>query len=157
MSEGLDLYQESIKQMAAAAHGHGQLASPDGEAKLNNPLCGDRVHMQVALQGGRIAALAHQTRGCLLCRAAASLLGARAAGLDAAAIDAATNALEALLQEQAAAPPEWPELAMFRPAHAHPSRHKCALLPFRALQAAVRKTVATQTTNSPGRTGHVRS
>lgn len=157
MSAGFDLYQEAIKQMAALAHGHGELASADGEATLNNPLCGDRVRMQVALQGGRIAALAHQTRGCLLCRAAASLLGARAAGLDAAAIDAATNALEALLQEQAAAPPEWPELAMFLPAHAHPSRHKCALLPFRALQAAVRKTVAAQTTTPPGRTGHVRS
>lgn len=144
MSDGLDLYQESIKQMAAAAHGHGLLDSPDGEAKLNNPLCGDRVHLQVTLQGGRIAALAHQTRGCLLCRAAASLLGGRAAGLDAAAVDATANALEALLKEEAAAPPQWPELAIFLPAHAHPSRHKCALLPFRALQAALRDAGAAQ-------------
>ncbi len=144
MSDGLDLYQESIKQMAAAAHGHGQLASPDGEAKLSNPLCGDRVQLQVALKDGCITALAHQTRGCLLCRAAASLLGARAAGLDAAAIDTTANALEALLKEQAAAPPDWPELAMFLPAHAYPSRHKCALLPFRALQAALRAAGAAQ-------------
>lgn len=144
MSEGLDLYQESIKQMAAAAHGHGQLASADGEAKLNNLLCGDRVHMQVELRGGRIAALAHQTRGCLLCRAAASLLGARAAGLDAAGVEAVASALEVLLKEQAEAPADWGELAMFRPAHAHPSRHKCALLPFRALQAALRDAGAAQ-------------
>ncbi len=137
MSVGLDLYQEAIKQMAAAAHGQGQLASPDGEAKLNNPLCGDRVQVQVAMNDGRISAFAHQTKGCLLCRAAASLLGARAAGLDAAAIDATATALESLLRGQAPAPADWPELAMFQPAHAHPSRHKCALLPFRALQAAL--------------------
>ncbi len=139
MSEGLDLYQEAIKQMAAAAHGHGQLTSPEGEAKLNNPLCGDRVHIQVALQGGRIAGLAHQTKGCLLCRAAASLLGARAIGLDGAAVGDITQALEAILGEQAPAPERWPELAMFGPAHAYPSRHKCALLPFYALQAALRE------------------
>lgn len=139
MSDGLELYQEAIKQLAAAAHGHGQLASPDGEAKLNNPLCGDRVRMQLALSDGRIGAIAHETRGCLLCRSAASLLGARAIGLDAAAIDAATLALEATLRDQAEVPADWPELAMFRPAHAHPSRHKCALLPFQALQAALRE------------------
>ncbi len=144
MSEGLDLYQESIKQMAAAAHGHGQLSSPDGDAKLNNPLCGDRVHLQVALEGGRIAGLAHQTRGCLLCRAASSLLGTRAVGLDAAAVDELAQALEAILREQAPPPEHWPELGMFGPAHAHPSRHKCALLPFQALQAALRKAAATQ-------------
>lgn len=138
MSDGPALYQEAIKQLATAAHGAGQLAAPDGEAKLNNPLCGDRVVMQVTLRDGHVTAIAHQTKGCLLCKAAASLLGARGAGLDAAAIDAVTNALEVLLRDQAAAPADWPELAMFHPAHAHPSRHKCALLPFRALQSALR-------------------
>ena len=144
MSESLDLYQDAIKQMAAAAHGHGQLQSASGEAKLNNPLCGDRVYMQVALAGGRIASIAHQTKGCLLCKAAASLLGARAVGLDISAIAATTSALEALLREQAPVPPDWPELAMFLPAHAYPSRHKCTLLPFHALQAALRQAGAAQ-------------
>ncbi len=139
MSASLDLYQDAIKQMAAAAHGHGQLVSPNGEAKLNNPLCGDRVHMQVAMEGGRIAAIAHQTKGCLLCKAAASLLGARAVGMDAGAIGATTQALEAMLTTQAPVLTDWPELAMFLPAHAYPSRHKCALLPFQALQAAMRQ------------------
>ena len=138
MSEGLDLYQEAIKQMAAAAHGHGHLDAASGEATLNNALCGDRVRMQVVLHDRRIAGLAHQTRGCLLCRAAASLLGARAAGLNAAELDAATQALEAMLKDPATASAAWPELAMFRPARAYPSRHKCALLPFHALQEALR-------------------
>ncbi len=138
MSDGLDLYQDAIKQMAAAAHGHGQLEAASGEATLNNALCGDRVRMQVVLHDGRIAGLAHQTRGCLLCRAAASLLGARAAGLNAAELDATTRTLEAMLKEPAMPPTTWPELAMFRPAQAYPSRHKCALLPFHALQQALR-------------------
>jgi len=137
MSEVQALYQAAIKQAAADAVGGGELAQADGEARLDNPLCGDRVRMQVALDGGRIAALAHQTRGCLLCRAGASLLGARAPGMDRTQVDEVTNALAAVLADQAAVPDTWPELAMFAPAHAHPSRHKCALLPFKALQAAL--------------------
>ena len=139
MSGKLDLYQDAIKDMAAAGHGHGRLESPSGAAKLNNPLCGDRVQLEVVLGDGRISAIAHETRGCLLCKAAASLLGARAVGLDAGEVGLLVQSLESLLKDQAPAPPDWPELEMFLPAHAHPSRHKCALLPFRALQAALRE------------------
>lgn len=138
MSGELDLYQEAIKHLANAAHGHGRLVSLTGDAKLNNPLCGDRVHMQVRVESGRIAELAHETRGCLLCRAAASLLGQRAVGLAAADVDAAAAALEAMLARNAEAPSGWPEFGAFNPARAHPSRHKCLLLPFRALQAALK-------------------
>ncbi|MDP2135153.1 MAG: iron-sulfur cluster assembly scaffold protein [Sulfuritalea sp.] len=137
MNEAAALYQDAIKQMAEAAHGHGRLAAADGEAKLDNPLCGDRVRMQVVLDAGRIAAVAHETRGCLLCRAAAAAIGLRAAGSDASGIDAAAAALESLLQQGAPAPADWPQLAMFAPARAYPSRHRCVLLPFRALLAAL--------------------
>lgn len=131
------LYQDAIKQFAQAAHGHGQLAAASGEARLDNPLCGDRVRVQVAVAAGQIAALAHDTKGCLLCRAAASLLGLRAVGQDAAGIEAALAALESLLKDGSPAPAGWPELSMFAPARAYPSRHKCVALPFRALLAAL--------------------
>ncbi|MDZ4255855.1 MAG: iron-sulfur cluster assembly scaffold protein [Sulfuritalea sp.] len=138
MNDANALYQDAIKQMAQAAHGQGQLDRADGEARLDNPLCGDRVRMQVALDSGRISAVAHQTKGCLLCRAAASLLGARAVGQDAAAIEAVADELDALLKGAAPGPAAWPELAMFVPARAYASRHRCVLLPFRALIDALR-------------------
>lgn len=137
MNEAAALYQEAIKQMAQAAHGHGRLTAAGGEAKLDNPLCGDRVRMQVVLDAGRIAAIAHETRGCLLCRAAAAVIGLRAAGQDASGIAAVAAALENLLQQCAPAPADWPELAMFAPARTYPSRHRCVLLPFRTLLAAL--------------------
>ena len=137
MNQGNTLYQDAIKQFARADHGHGQLANATGEAKLDNPLCGDRVRMQVAVVSGRIAAIAHETKGCLLCRAAASLIGLRAVGQDEAGIEAATDALESLLKSGTPAPADWPELSMFEPARAYPSRHRCVLLPFTALLAAL--------------------
>lgn len=138
MNDKDSLYQDAIKEFARTAHGQGQMPAASGEAKLDNPLCGDRVRMQVAVTSGHIAAIAHETRGCLLCRAAASVIGLRAAGQDANGIEAVMHELESMLQEGASVPPGWPELSMFEPARGYPSRHRCVLLPFRALLAALR-------------------
>ncbi|MCF8198502.1 MAG: iron-sulfur cluster assembly scaffold protein [Sulfuritalea sp.] len=143
MSASDSLYQDAIKQFAKADHGHGQLAQASGESKLDNRLCGDRVRMQVALGGDGIVAVAHETKGCLLCRAAASVIGVHAAGKNQASIDAVVQALEAMLKDGAPVPHDWPELSMFEPARAHVSRHKCVLLPFQALREALQKSAVT--------------
>ena len=145
MNASNTLYQDAIKQLAQAAHGQGQLAAATGEAKLDNPLCGDRVRVQVAVASGHIAAIAHETKGCLLCRAAAAVIGMRAVGQDEAGIEAVAEGLEGMLKHAAPAPADWPELSMFEPARAHPSRHRCVLLPFRALLAALRNSPSSGT------------
>lgn len=136
MNTGDSLYQDAIKQFAQAAHGHGALENATGEAKLNNPLCGDRVRMQVALESGRIKAIAHDVKGCLLCRAAASLVGLHGTGLDAAAADDLHKQVAATLAG-GDPPSDWPELALFAPVRPHRNRHGCVLLPFEALSAAL--------------------
>jgi hypothetical protein len=60
MSGARSLYQEAIKQMARPPTATANLKRPR-RSNSNNPLCGDRVRMQVALDGGRIAAIAHET------------------------------------------------------------------------------------------------
>lgn len=146
MNEIDALYQDALKHLAQTAHGGGRLPAAMngkvGEARLDNPLCGDRVSMQVTLGRGHIDALAHETRGCLLCRAAASAIGLRAPGLDPAAIEGVADSLEGSLKHGAAPPAAWPELAVFAPARDYPGRHGCILLPFRALLAALRNVPA---------------
>lgn len=135
MSEAI--YQQALKDLAQAAHGARQLANHDGEAKRDTPLCGDRVKIEVARDGGRITALAQQTRGCLLCRASASALALRAPGLAPEEIESATRALRGMLTAGGAPPAAWPELAVFLPVRGHPSRHGCVLLPFDTLLEAL--------------------
>ncbi|MBN8476079.1 iron-sulfur cluster assembly scaffold protein [Sulfuritalea sp.] len=145
---GIDaLYQEAIKDYARADHGHGRLDAASAAVRLDNPLCGDRISLQVSLAAGRIVAIAHETKGCLLCRAAASLLGKRGPGLDATGVTATTAALEAILEQRSPPPTDWPELGMFAPAGGHPSRHKCVLLPFRALAQAIQQADAVSPAN----------
>ncbi|MGE5526558.1 MAG: iron-sulfur cluster assembly scaffold protein [Rhodospirillaceae bacterium] len=133
-----EIYQRAILELADAATGHGTLPSPDARVFLDNPLCGDGVEMQVNLSDGRITALAHEVQGCLLCRAAASVIGRHAVGATLRDIDAMGAAVSAMLETQTPSSSMWPELAAFMPVHRHRSRYRCVQLPFEALIGALR-------------------
>ena len=83
------LYQDRIVSLAKAKTGAGKLASPTKSARRDNPLCGDRVTIDVKLDDrGRVPEIAHQVRGCLLCQAlAASAWPSVAVGRNAAGIE----------------------------------------------------------------------
>ncbi len=130
------LYQERIVALAKAKTGAGKLVDPTRSVRRDNPLCGDRVTIDVRLDGqGRIAEIAQQVRGCLLCQASASALAAIAVGRDAAGIAAVRHDAERAVgrEEGEAAEP----FAAFAPVRAHKSRQECVLLPLEALKDAL--------------------
>lgn len=139
MSEAL--YQQEILDLARAGHGAGRLAEPEVTVTVDNPLCGDRVTLDLRLADGRIAALGHRVRGCTLCEAAASAIGRHAQGARPAELSAAVAAARAVVAGEAA-DPLWPELLAFRPVSAVKSRHRCVLLPFEALARALAEATA---------------
>lgn len=130
------LYQEQIVALAKAKTGAGKLANPTKSARRDNPLCGDRVTIDVRLDGqGKIAEIAHQVRGCLLCQASASALSSIAVGQDAAGIaDIRHDAERAVGRETGEAREPF---AAFAPVAAHKSRQECVLLPLEALKDAL--------------------
>lgn len=132
-----NLYQAAIMAAAKSAHGKGRLAAPDGSATLDNPLCGDRVTIDVKLADGRIAAVGHDVRGCALCQAAASLIGQAAVGMATDTARALPAAIDDLLVNGVAPPAALADTAMFAPVHAHRSRFDCVKLPFAALAQAL--------------------
>lgn len=132
------LYHEALLRLARSATGAGRLPAPHATAERDNPLCGDDVVLEVSLEDGRIAAVGHRVRGCVLCQASASILGAVAPGRAPAEIARARAELAAMLREAGAVPAApWEELAVFLPVRAVPSRHTCVLLPFDALGDAL--------------------
>lgn len=133
-----EVYRQAIIDAARAALGAGRLEAPDAAATLDSPLCGDRARVEVRLSEGRIAALAHQVRGCLLCQAAASVMAEIAMGKSAPEVAGALAALAAMLGEPRTAPGgAWKALEIFAAVAPHPIRHGCVLLPFQALGAAL--------------------
>ncbi len=133
-----DIYQEAIMALASSAIGHGTLALPDGKAFVDNPLCGDSVDLQVNVSAGRVVALSHQVKGCVLCRAAASVIGKHATGSNLDDVERVNAEVTKMLERQASPPPGWQELQAFAPVHAHRSRFRCVTLPFEALLTALR-------------------
>lgn len=131
------LYNEAIIAAARAGHAAGRLPDAQRSVTCDNPLCGDRVTVDVTLADGAVAEFAQKTRGCLLTQAAASVIGKRAPGLTGEAVQGARAAIARVLAGEPPGEP-WPELAMFGPVGAVRSRHECVVLPFDALAEALR-------------------
>lgn len=133
------LYQQSILALARAADGAGRLDRPDGTATVDNPVCGDRVTMDLTVDGAAVTAIRHKVRGCVLCQATAAVIGRRAPGRPADDLRALADGFDAMIRDGGPAPEAWPELAAFEPVRAVRSRHECVLLPFAALAEALTK------------------
>lgn len=132
-----DLYQEKILALAHDGARVGRLASPDATATVDNPLCGDRVTIDLSLNDGRIHEIAHHVRGCVLCQASAAALAAKAVGKTAESLAQAAEALRAMLTGGAAPSGAWAGFGAFTPVAEHKSRHSCVLLPFDAIAEAL--------------------
>lgn len=131
-----ELYHRIIVETAKETAKAARLETADVTVEEDNPLCGDRILLDLLVRDGKVAAVGHSTRGCLLTRAAAVVLARRAPGCSAKELGDAIASLHALL-EKGEGPPLWSELAMFAPVQAVKSRHECVLLPFRALARAL--------------------
>jgi nitrogen fixation NifU-like protein len=133
-----DLYHQAIVDLARQAAGATRLEAPQASATVDNPLCGDRVTIDLALADGRVGAVGHKVRGCMLCQAAAVAIAARAPGTTPDELRTLAARLDqAIRKEPAELEGLWPELRAFAPVHRHKSRHDCVLLPFKALLRAL--------------------
>lgn len=124
------LYHAALLALAKEVPGKGRLDPADASLRLDNPLCGDRVRLDLRMSGPRVADLAHEVRGCVLCQAAAGVVGRRAVGLDRAGAAALLAEVDRMLAGDG---PAAGDLAAFAPVVRHPSRHDCVRLPFQAL------------------------
>ena len=134
MSEAL--YHKALVERARNALGKGRLPDASASATVDNPLCGDRVTLDLAVKGGHIEAIGHDVRGCLLCEAAAATIAEFCRGSSNKELDAISQAARALMAEGGALEPRWECLEVFRPVHNAKSRRDCVLLPFEALKRA---------------------
>lgn len=137
MSDGL--YHDAIVALARSRDGAGLSEAADAEVIVDNPLCGDRVTLQLDMAEGHIAVVRHKVRGCALCEASAAMIARHAVGLSRRECSEARSALERIVRDGNAEDGPWPEMAAFAPVHSRKSRHDCVFLPFDALDEALGK------------------
>lgn len=131
------LYRRELLRLAADATGAGHLPAPDATATAHNPACGDRVTVDLTLAAGRIAALAHTTRACVLTQASAALLAAQAPGRRRAELQALADGVKAFLAGARNGVPAPDGYQVFDGVADHAGRHVCVLLPLEAALKAL--------------------
>jgi nitrogen fixation NifU-like protein len=139
-----DLYQEIILDHGRHPRNHRRLEKFDGSAEGDNPMCGDRISVQVARDAaGRLADIGFQARGCAICIASGSLMTELCTGHTADEVHALAAAARQLAKTgNAPAADGWMHAALQRLAPlcgvaAFPSRVKCATLAWHTLEAAL--------------------
>lgn len=141
MSEIDELYQEVILHHSKAPRNFGVLAAPNRVADGYNPLCGDKLHLTLDVQAGRVADVRFQGDGCAISTASASVMTDLVKGLPVADATRLFETFHALVTGEPAAPdaPELGKLAVFSGVQRFPARVKCAMLAWRTLEAALQQ------------------
>ena len=70
----MDIYTETILYHYQHPHHAGALAHPTVKASADNPLCGDKISLDLLIKNGAIADVGFVGTGCAISQAAASLL-----------------------------------------------------------------------------------
>jgi nitrogen fixation protein NifU and related proteins len=116
-----DLYRQYILDHFRDPRNHGSLDHPDSHAADTNPLCGDRIAIDLAVQDGQVAEVRFNGRGCAISQASASMLTEKIEG--------------ASLDELRAITPQ--DVLEMLGVEIGPARQRCALLALKVLHEGI--------------------
>jgi len=117
------LYSEVILDHFRHPRNYGDLPLPDVSYEAFNPLCGDRIRIELTLNDSNVADVRFKGDGCAISMAAASLLTEQIKGVDLESIaDLTDEAMIASLESEI-----------------NPTRVQCALLALGALRAGLKE------------------
>ncbi len=114
-----DLYRELILDHYQHPHNHGEIPNADISAEDTNPLCGDKIRIDVKLKGNIVEDIKFNGKGCAISQASASLLTDELIGKS---LDDIRKLDKQFVLDLIGIP-------------LGPSRIKCALLPFKVIKA----------------------
>jgi len=115
-----DLYKELIIDHYQHPHNHGTLPDATNTYEDSNPLCGDRIRMEMKIQDGIVTDIKFTGKGCAISQASASMLTDEVIG----------KSLEELKHFDKQTVLDMLGIPL------GPSRVKCALLPLKVMKAS---------------------
>ena len=138
MSDLRDLYQEVILDHNKRPRNFRAVEPRSHTADGYNPLCGDRVCVQLRVRDGVIEDVGFQGEGCAISTASASIMTESIKGRS---VEEAQQLFERFHElvtgEESALDPELGKLAVLAGVRDYPTRVKCATLAWHTLHAAM--------------------
>ncbi len=117
------LYSDILLDHFRHPRNYGSLDAPDISNEQFNPLCGDRIRLELKLEQSRVSEARFKGDGCAISTAAASLLTELVLGKN--------------LEELTNVPDE--QLISALESNIQPARLQCALLPLHALREGLKE------------------
>jgi nitrogen fixation NifU-like protein len=114
-------YGASITERFRHPRHRGTVSNPDAQAEAFNPLCGDRIRVELKISNGMVTAMRYRGDACAICLASADFLVELVEGRSSA------RSLDILAEDVRA------RLG----ADIRPSRMQCVALPLTALRQAI--------------------
>lgn len=140
-----DLYQQLILDHNRNPRNFRTVPNANRSAEGYNPLCGDRISLQMRVDGDVIADVGFQGSGCAISKAAASIMTAAVQGKTSAEAQTLFQSFRDMLAGGSPAPGK---LVAFAGVKSFPARVKCATLSWHTLHAALENRHEPVTTES---------
>jgi len=134
------MYQEIILDHYRNPHGSGLQEPYDAESFQINPTCGDEITLRVKLDGETVTAVSHETLGCSISQASASVLTDLVVGRSVGESMKILQAFQEMAQSRGTVEPDEDVLGdgvAFAGVAKYPARVKCALLGWMAFKDAI--------------------
>ena len=135
-----DLYRAVIVDHNQHPRNFGKLEHANRTAEGNNPLCGDRLHVFVDVEGDVIRDIRFECKGCAISTASASLMSEAVKGRQLGEVRHLFEEVHDMLtRHDAPVPADLGKLAALSGVREFPARVKCASLAWHTLNAALAK------------------
>jgi nitrogen fixation protein NifU and related proteins len=131
-----DLYQEVILDHGKRPRNFGKLENASLKAEGFNPLCGDRLTLELKLDNGIVKDAKFTGAGCAISVASASLMTETLKGKSVDQVNQVFERFHQLLTTDASVP-DMGKLAVFSGVREFPARVKCATLAWHTMKAAL--------------------
>ncbi len=129
----LDLFRDIIIEHSQFPRHHGKLDEPTHEGVAENPLCGDRIRLQLKVNADQVIEdIAFEATGCAMSLASASLLVSHLKGRDVTAATKLFEDVHSLFNDKKSESDSdrLGELAALGEARRFPARVKCVTMPW---------------------------
>lgn len=133
-----DLYREIILDHYRRPRNHDPLQTPTCSADGANPLCGDQIHLEVALDGDTISEIAFAGAGCSISQASTSMMTEYVKGRTVREARAAAEAFQRMMTTGEVVEIEgFDDIDALQGVAKFPARVKCASLAWKTLEQAL--------------------
>ena len=136
-----DLYEAIILDHYRSPRNTASLEAPDIDLDVNNPFCGDELHIQLKVENDSVAQVGITGRGCAISQASASLLAELVEGKSSDEVRSAVGSLRRLLKGEEVTEEERDilgDIEALEGVRKFPVRIKCALLSWVGLDDALK-------------------